>query len=130
MVGPSTSLCLGLLVQTRWGRASRVACTCGAIEATPKWVGGATVVHGPFLCRAVEGARSGLQALSPHVRSKEMGQEPELGWRGATLPLPKLTRVCVTSEKVWVPVPLPRIPREVIDCFLPPRPPQPLPHVS
>lgn len=31
---------------------------------------GATVVHGPCLCRAVQDARSGLQVLSPHPEEK------------------------------------------------------------
>lgn len=39
----------------------------------------------------------------------DVGQEPE---RSRLSPLPNLTRVCVTFEKVWVSVPPPRALRE------------------
>lgn len=46
------------------------------------------------------------------LRGGEVGQEPQQGWRGAAFSLPNLTRACVTFEKVWVPMPLPRAPRD------------------
>lgn len=49
----------------------------------------AAVVHGPFLYRTVDGARSGLQALSPPGRGKEVGQEPEHGLERSHLSPPQ-----------------------------------------
>lgn len=47
--GPSPhSLC----VDVRWGRASRVTCTYGAIEAIPEGSVGCRVLPGPCWCRA------------------------------------------------------------------------------
>lgn len=62
------------------------------------------------------------------------GQEPECGLeRSRLFPLPNLTRVCVTFEKVWVPVPPSRALREegrTLVLFPASWPPYPPPHVS
>lgn len=35
-----------------------------------------------------------------------------MGWRGATFSPPHMISICITFEKVWVPVPPPRALRE------------------
>lgn len=81
-------------------------------EATPKWVSG---LQSPAWFLLVQGnGRSKEWPVGSllTLRGGEVGQEPQQGWRGAAFSLPNLTRACVTFEKVWVPVPLPRAPRD------------------
>lgn len=56
-----------LLVQTDAGAGPLVwHAHVGLLRPLPNELVGCRVLQGPCLCRALEGARSGLQALSPH----------------------------------------------------------------